>query len=779
MQKKIEFDVVVVGGGIGGVCAAIAAARQGAKTALIQDRSVLGGNASSEIRVHIGGAPQHGYHYDARETGILEEIRLETAVRDPDNQYIWIDTVLYTYCKNEPNLSLYLNTTIYAIETQGSNIVSVKGVQLGSEHEFNIHGKIFIDGTGDGTLGFLAGAEFRIGREAKSEFNEANAPEIADTYTQGSSILFRAEDRGNPIPFTPPPWAIKFTKETIAHHAGSLGKSVTHEKYWHSDTSGWWWVEYGGMIDLIHDNEEIKHRLQAIAFGIWDYIKNHDPRHMKEAVNFELTWIGQVPGKRESRRLIGDVILTENDLLGMRVWEDQIAVGGWSIDLHPPEGFYNPKGGAFHTYMDLPYSIPYRSIYSKNIGNLIIASRCLSVSHVAHASTRLIATLALVGQAAGTAAALCVQKELLPRSLGQQAIMELQQELLKGDQYLLGLRNEDPKDLARGATITATSEYPCEFGDPDHFVMLGFPMAQRFYLPPHSPSNELTLSFYLKNDSNSKRQLTGGVRLDVDQREFIAAHDLATFTITVPANFQGWCEAQLSGPKVLFTPGGNFWVYLNEDEEACWGKSWHHWPGFRIGYLFDEKEWLTLRPHRNPYYDGIIGARGHFCFKIEGVPSPFPASAILNGENRPYRSPNVWFSAPYRIKSLTKPEEIFLNDDSPHNVEICLNFGKEVEITQILFTFENDLDNPYPYGNDEALSIKDWPLSGKAPACIRDLDVFIESPQQHILIYALRENYQRRVKIQLNDKISTKKLIIIPRKNWGFKAFALYEIRIY
>ncbi len=764
-----QFDVVVCGGGMAGVCAAIAAARKGLTTALVQDRPVLGGNASSEIRVHIGGVTDQGYHYDSRESGIIEEIRLESAMRDPLNEYLWLDTVLYTFCLQEPTLTVYLNTPIFFVAAEGKQILSVTGVQAGSERVIRFKAKMFIDSTGDGTIGYLAGAGYRMGREARAEFNETLAPEISDNYTLGASIMFRAEDMCRPVSFTPPPWAEKYADEAFKQRRGTT-KPKEVERYWHDGSVGWWWIEYGGMLDSIHENEDIRHQLQAIVYGVWDYIKNKDERSIDAARNYEITWIGQVPGKRESRRIIGDYILHESDLLSCRIFPDQVAVGGWSIDLHPPMGFYHPGPPSQHTRMEVPYSIPFRCLYAKDIDNLLLASRCISVSHVAHGSTRLIATLACIGQAAGTAAKFCIDHNYRPRDLVKQHLKDLQQDLLRDDQYLLGIKNEDPKDLARKATIRATSEYPCEFGNPDKFFHLDFPVAQRFYLPPHDKlAHAPSFNIYLKNETAQEVSFTGGIRQDPDRFEFQASVDLTTLTGTVGPKFEGWVEAMPKDP-VDITVGGNFWIYLNPAEGLSWGQNQTHWPGFRMGYFHEEEsKWRVVRHTGAQLYDLVVGVRGHFCFKVTPALSPFPARAITNGEPRPFLAPNLWISAPVTGKK-----------NAPA-IEVCVDFENEESITEIWLTLDTDLDRSFPHRNPGWERTRDWPIGGKAPPCIKDLDAFIENPKTHkrTKIAELRENYQRRVKLKLPEPAKARRIVLVPLGNWGCPTFRLYELRVY
>lgn len=443
-EQRVEAEVVVVGGGMAGVCAALAAARHGAKTALVQDRPALGGSSSSEIRVHVSGADHTGTRPNARESGILEELRLENQVRNPQRCASLWDLLLWEWAAREPCLRLYLNTYVHEVEAEGERIVAARGVQVTTERRFRFEGKFFIDCTGDGSLGAAAGADYRVGREGRAEFGETCAPELPDNYTLGSSLLFQTRDVGHPAPFEPPPWAYDFPEDSC----------FGPRRLPHKTSQGFWWVEWGGVLDTIGDDEAIRDELLKILFGLWDHIKNHGGHG---AENLVLDWVGVLPGKRESRRLTGDHILTEHDLMQSRHFEDAAAYGGWPIDLHPPMGFYDKQPPCMFLKMEDLYSIPLRSLHSRNVGNLFFAGRNISASHAAMGSTRVMGTGAVMGQAVGTAAALCCQLGCLPRQLYPTHVKRLQQTLLKDDCFIPGCGNEDESDLARRAAATASS----------------------------------------------------------------------------------------------------------------------------------------------------------------------------------------------------------------------------------------------------------------------------------------------------------------------------------
>ena len=466
--KNAEYDVVVIGGGMSGICAALAAARHGARTALVHDRHVLGGNASSEIRMHICGASENLAKPDLEESGILHEIMLDNKSRnDYYNFSIW-DMVLFSTVKRQKNLTVYLSTAMESCEMgEGSTIRSIDAYQLTTETHWKISGKVFIDCTGNATLGYYAEAEFRTGSEGRDEFGEPDAPGQPNKERMGNTLLFKAVDRGHPVAFKKPDFARTFTEEELKYrtHSAVHGAQIKGEvdKAYVRMTSfstssvdyGYWWIELPGETDDITDEyEQIRDELVSCIYGIWDHLKNGGDHG---AENYDLEWVGMLPGSREGRRLIGDYILNENDILSNRQFEDAVAYGGWPMDIHTAKGLYDfDELPSRVISFDGAYTIPYRSYYSKNISNLMMAGRDISASKMAMGSTRVMGTCAVGGQAVGTAAALCIKYDCDPRG-AQEHMRELQQMLLKDDAYIPGIWNEDPKDLARRAKVTATS----------------------------------------------------------------------------------------------------------------------------------------------------------------------------------------------------------------------------------------------------------------------------------------------------------------------------------
>lgn len=438
-RKKIkEYEVVVVGAGMAGIPAAVASARNGAKTVLINDRPMLGGNASSEIRVTVNGVNRLATGLAERETGIVEELLLENRLYNPQESYPVWDHVVYDYVSREPNLTIMLNTQAIDVEMSGNKIVSARCWQLTTETEFTIKGNVFIDCSGDGLMAAKAGALYRTGREGRAEFNEKYAPEKPDGWQMGASILLQGKDHGKPMPYTPP----KFTKKYD-------GDNAHHERKIKQYLDGYWWVELGSDHDIIDVQEENRHDLMGYLHGVWDYIKNSGK--YPDSENYALEWVGSVPGRRESRRFIGDHMLSETDLTGHRHYEDAIGFGGWSLDEHNPGGILDIKErpSFFHERFKTVYEVPFSSLYSINIDNLMFAGRNASLTHIALSSTRIQGTCALMGQAVGTAATICVEKGITPRQVKKNHIKKLQEMLMRDDVYIPKVVANDPKDLAK------------------------------------------------------------------------------------------------------------------------------------------------------------------------------------------------------------------------------------------------------------------------------------------------------------------------------------------
>ena len=448
-QVDLAADLVVVGGGLSGLCCAITAAREGIKVILIQDRPVLGGNASSEVRLWVLGATSHMGNNNrwAREGGVINELLVENMWRNPEGNAVIFDSVMLEFVHREPNITLLLNTAVHEVELKDDGGIRA-AVAFCSQNQivYKVSAPLFCDASGDGILGFLAGATFRTGAEARSEFGEGLAPDVETQELLGHSLYFYSRDTDHPVKYIAPSFALdditkipRFRELRVTDSGCRL-----------------WWLEYGGALDTVHETEEIKWELWRVAYGVWNHIKNSG--EFPAADTLTLEWIGMIPGKRESRRFEGDVMLTQQDVIEQTIFDDAVSFGGWAIDLHPSDGVYSPKPGCTQWHSKGVFQIPYRAMYSNNIPNLFLTGRIISASHIAFGSTRVMATCGHNGQAVGMAAVLCSETNLAPRELLGPALMnELQQRLLRSGQHIPGVLADDSANKARTAKITASS----------------------------------------------------------------------------------------------------------------------------------------------------------------------------------------------------------------------------------------------------------------------------------------------------------------------------------
>ena len=444
-KREIVCDLCVVGGGLAGMAAAIAAAREGIHVVLMHERPVLGGNASSEIRMWICGAHGRGN----RETGIVEEIQLENAYRNPTKSYAVFDTVLYDAVRAEKNITLLLNCTCMdATVEQGefadgrtTRITSVTGYQMTTQRMITVKATYFCDSSGDSILAPLTGADFRLGREAADEYGEDTDRTVADTMTMGMSCLIGVREADGPVPYVTPACHTPVSEEDLAHRNPDL----------YRDVENFWYLELGGNRDTIGDTEILRDELIGIATGTWAHMKS-DPRYRAE--KFDLDFLGFLPGKRESRRLMGEYVVTQRDICDGRVFSDEVAFGGWSLDDHFPGGFYHHGAPNVYGKAPSPYSLPYRALYSKNVENLYFAGRNISMTHLAMSSIRVMATCALLGQAVGTAAAVATERGLTPHGVYREAMNEVQEKLMQADCFLPSRRREISA-ICRAAELNA------------------------------------------------------------------------------------------------------------------------------------------------------------------------------------------------------------------------------------------------------------------------------------------------------------------------------------
>jgi len=750
---KERFDVLVAGGGLAGVSAALATARLRCKTALVQDRPVLGGCSSSEVRVNIGGSGR--FNPWGRETGIIEELFTEwrsqaSGKASSTNIDSTWDLVLYDKAKREANLFLFLNTSVRKAVVDDGVIRQVICEQLGTEKTLHLQADIFIDATGDGTLAFEAGAETRIGREAQDEFAESLAPAKGDGYTMGASLLFHAHDAGCPVSFNPPPWSPDFpSDEDLPFRIHDNVKQ------------GYWWIEIGNPpFNPIEDNERIRDELLRQLLGVWDHIKNHGDH---KAENLVLDWIGMVPGKRESRRIIGDYVLTENDVKKVPLFPDRVAYGGWYIDVHtpggilaldkPPEPSFCGDSTVVKTCLPpRPYSVPFRCLYSKNIKNLMMAGRDISVSHIALGSCRLMGTCAVTGQATGVAAAVCKKHEKYPRQVHEEHIKELQQLLLKQDCYIPKVKNTDQKDLAREAIVTASSSATLRYQEHDGKTVINPGVgggihaynaqeggkkelnARRSQLFPISEDRIDSVSLLLESHRSEPTELTLGLRNAEDVWDFDQKEDICRVNASLPPYSVKWVKFQLNQSV---SPHRFYWVYLEPME----GVFWHCSARPPLGTTSGRRILDIWKRDKIAY-----------AFRVDPPSRPYEPENVLSGVTRPEKWTNAWVSDP----CTSFPQYL------------DLDFGKEVTFNSVYLTFDTNLNLVYKY----------IPRFFRAPECVKDYELFYWKKGKWDSLVKVQGNYERRRVHQLSLVTSEKLRLQINDTN-GASSVHVYEVRVY
>lgn len=727
-QPAGGYDVVVVGAGAAGSCAALASARMGSRTVLVQNRPVLGGNSSIELGVPINGAAS--LQRNARESGIIEEVGRIRARYG----YHKMSDPFRIAAAGEKHLTVLLNRHACGVRmTTRGRIAAVEAVDTLTGARSLVEGQLFVDSTGDGWLGFFAGAKFRQGRESREEFNEDLAPAGADRITMSGCLMgdlclsYRAVNTGKPAPYAPPDWAAKLPP------AEKFGRHIKH-------LGGEWWLEREGTIDTLYEAERSRDELIRITYGYWDFIKNRWPERSR-AADFALTYVPINEGKRESRRLVGDYVFRQSDAQNAVMFPDRIAHGGWPMDVHHARGIYSGLEGPFHCNTHVPlYSIPFRSLYSVNVENLLMAGRNMSVTHIALGTVRVQGTLAAVGQAAGTAAALCQQRRLTPRELAGREIGLLQQTLLAHDQYIPGVKNEDPADLARGATITASSTARGEtFGRWQQTIEKLHPlgMARGVFFPRGLGEEIRQVELYLENEGRKPARVRVHLRAAGRIGDFSGTEDLATAEAEVPAGRPTYVRFPLAAR--LATP--YVWLWIDRTPGVLWGViSGAGFPCARAYGSAAQGKWT------------VVENEGH-AFQIDPplvLPRDFDVRHLVSGVGRMTAdSTNQWASDP--------------KERLPQWVE--LSFPQPQRISTVYLTFDTDMNAPFHTVPIVPQTVRDYELSG-----------FDGKDWQRLA--AVENNFQRRQVHRFAPVVVTKLRLTITATN-GDPSARLFGVRVY
>lgn len=746
---SLKADLVVVGGGLAGVCTAVVAAREGVKVILVQDRPVLGGNASSEVRLWALGATSSMGNNNrwAREGGLINEILLDNLKRNKDGNPLLFDTVLLEKVYEEKNITLLLNTAVYEVhKSNDRTIKSVKAFCSQNATTYQLEALFFCDSSGDGIMAFQAGASFRMGAETPEEFNEGFAPNIEDYGNLlGHSLYFYTKDLGKPVQYIAPSFAID--------NAIELPRIRNYRLNEHG--CNLWWVEYGGRLDTIHQSEEIKFELWKVVYGIWDYVKNSGK--YPESKNLTLEWVGTIPGKRESRRFEGDYMLVQKDIVEQKDYYDRVAFGGWAMDLHPADGIYSEHNSCTQWHTKGIYSIPYRCYYSKDIDNLFLAGRIISASHVAFGSSRVMLTCSHGGQAVGKAVALCLKNKWLPRTLAEEdKIATLQLALNREGQSIPRLNIEDTNDLVQHATISSSSELKIdEIKSCGEWKKLKFNLAQ---ILPLAANN--TYSFKVKLRASQDTSITIKLKRSSKAGHFTPDFDLESKTFQLEKGIQ----------DIMFTCAKNIaencyaYICFMQNEAVDIMLSDERFIGV-MTVLQKETPAVSNYGKQEPPED--IGIDAFDFWTPEKMPGGkniamaiappvqnFSSQNIMNNNVRPTADgySNVW--------------QAEFNDERP---ELKISWAEKQNICMLHLFFDCDFDNALPsifvtHPNDEI------------PFTVKEYKIYDGNKN---LLYEKSDNYQAVNKVVFDEPIVTDELaIVLIKKNENIPV-GLYKISAY
>lgn len=768
-QIVLDTEILVLGGGLPGVCAAIQAAECGRKVILVERSLVLGGNCGPEIGVHPSDA--HRFHSYMVSTGIVGRLLEDTAfvcgkTFSNDHHYnisMQWDAVMRQALERAGVLVLLCHYA-HTPYMDGSRIAAVLCEDTLTYKRVLIRVSHFvIDDTGDGNVSELAGARYRMGREARSEFQERLAPEEADRITMGMSLVSLIRNTGGNAPFIPP-------ENTPAFYPGYGGETACQLN--DRDSLYFWFpTETGGEIDAIEDAHEIYRRVRGHLDSAWNEMKNG--KYEEYNRNWEMVWVSSRMGKRESRRFEGDYWLNENDCENGRIFEDAIGVGGFALDIHYPKP-ENPEYVSVKYHAMPPvYTIPYRCVYSKNIENLFFASRLMSVTHIAHGTTRVQRTLAALGQAVGMAAALCTEYGVTPRGLLTEGhLEELQQRLLREDCTIPNCQNLDEKDLARKAKVSASSE-----------TVYGVIGQVRFEAVEKAAGAELWdfedhldyAEFLLRNTTDEARKITctlerfvpehpwqtRGERAFFDDQTFHNEaewgnewrikyfQEVARDEAVLPPHFEGYVKFRFNAkfaPKNPLTDDDRIALVVRCEEE-----------GVEIGrcdrfysYVRSIEGYSLSREGETQY-----NVRPRSCFyRLSPAPPYGGAAQVLNGRNRRF-------------------------SENPHNMwhpvslpaDLTLSWEQPITLREVRITFDTLERTAWemPYENNARVS----------PQCVKKYKLTFLLEGKEVYTHAEDDWHNRLAKIRV-PAVKADRLILTLEEIWDPSRIpGVYEIRAY
>lgn len=720
---KITKDLTVVGAGFAGICTAIAAARQGLKVALINDRNVLGGNASSEHRVHVNGAAEGNKTFYSREAGIADELKMFVLRKNPKynikQEFHLNDMALLEKVLAEKNIELFLGTCVYDCETENGKITKVYAAKSNEQKDFVFESPLFCDASGDGILAYKAGCEYKIGRESKYEFDESLAPETADNAVMGSCILFSAKHTGEPVKYTKPSFAYDLVKDDKIKYFNQpeTGRNlpVVGGRY-----NGLWWLEYGYPHDTIKDSDKIDFELKKLIYGYWDYIKNSG--NYPDSEDMAIDWIAPYASKRESRRFIGDYILKQSDIQNRVDFADAVATGGWSLDIHDYKGIYGNGPTSAFGEVNSMYNIPLSIMYSKDAKNLFFAGRIASCTHIAMGSVRVMQTLGAMGQAVGTAAYLCKKYNCEPRVIKNNHIAELQNILQKNGQYILG-KKEDC-GYASGAKITASSTKKMQ----NTYFEKEFCLNNNLiFTIPISKSFTNKIEIKIKNTQSAQTVLKYNIYNEQGNTINDKGELLKQCEITVEKDFDGYLplslDVDLSYERIF--------VELEKNEDLS---------------VFGTENKTTAAPTYFNLEQAKQENSTSFCFKcVENAPDLYSAKNVANGYSRPYKGANCWVS------------------ENTENQWLELEFDKPIDFSNIQIYFNPQFETDH-FNNPIKQLITDYKISVFGKDGVDELDV--------------KDNYNGQNSFFVDYKNVTKIRFDFIKNN-GAKEFEVFAVKVF
>ncbi len=706
-KENLNFDITVVGGGVSGTIAAIAAARNGCKCLLINSSPVLGGNSSSEIRVWTRGSSGGGNIF-SEEMGILGELKLRNQyINQHLSPIIW-DEVLLEAVLNEKNITLLLNTLVVSTLVEDDIVKSVKAFSIKGETQYIIQSKVFIDASGDGIVASATNINYVIGKESRNEYNEEVAPLKASTCTQGSSILFFTEKKDYKTNFIPPSFA--YTIDEIDMLINNDGR-IVNEK-----TNGldFWWVEYGGDTDMFSKSNDVALELKKLAYGIFNYIKNSG---LYDVDNLDLVWIGNIPGKRESRRFKTDTVLTYNDIKDRKVFDDVAFYGGWFLDFHPEGGIYSKEQSCIQIPVGI-FPIPLSTLYSSKVKNLLLCGRIIGTSHSSFASTRIMDTCALSGQAAGTAASYLVENNKTTVDL--QSDYSFVQKKLK-DIIFIG---KDAINIKKPIEVSVSSTISKVPGKENGSLIAG---ENEIFL---TITNNVIKKTCIIIDAQDITEITVRSREDILPHRFDIDYnksktiklnkgrnkiDISIFTVKNPCYL------------TLAFKGSNLVSFPTLDENL---------PGVLMGYLNKPK-----------YYNPMI--------VLENF-SSFSKDNLFNGYNRAYNNYNA-----------------FVSDSIDSEIKVKV---KDCNLIKLYFdpSLERELVSSRQLKVNKSHLIDD--IFGVASSLVKDFDVIPYKNNKPLEKICIRNNYQRLVKIKFTEEIDS--FIIKFLATWNENRIRLFSIEL-